>query len=186
MKTIEEVLALYQPEPLALPRCQLHMELIKPVKSYVFKNHALQLSAEVDYMTNEFRDVPRGKKRPTGFVFVLYTDDLGPLQKNAPGPMMLGPLSHIVSNPFNWHALRMNVAAYLSGKQVLRLHLQQISAGNHVYFPNYNAQLVETLLRHYAALNAPVPHIDATPVTGNVVPNFALKPYGQDLFTQTT
>lgn len=151
MRTIEEVLALYQPAPLALPRCPVHRDLIKPSKSFCYTSSEYGVSACVDHVGAEFREIPRGKKAPQGAVFVLYTDDLGPLDPSAPGPLMTGPLRMVTSNAYNWHALRMNAAALLSGKGVLRLHLQQLSWGNAIHFPRYNPELIRGVLIHYAA-----------------------------------
>jgi hypothetical protein len=151
MRDIEEILALYQPEPLPMPKHPLYAELLRPHRTNVFRSDKTGVSASVDLMLEDFRDLPRGKKRPAGMVFVLYTADREPLAQNAPGPMMLGPLAGIISNPYNWHALRMNVAAYLSGRDVLRLHLQQLSTGNAIHFPRYNPEVVERLLAHCSA-----------------------------------
>jgi hypothetical protein len=164
MLTIESLLARYQPEPLALPRCPVYAELIKPTKSFTYTGHGV--SASVDLVSEEYRELPRGKKKPAGFAFILYTDDLYLLDQGAPGPKMLGPLAQLTSNAFTWHALRLTAAAYLSGKAVLRLHLQQLSAGNQVHHPRYNPHLIAALFADYRQQASPVVAVPAQVLPG--------------------
>lgn len=166
MRSVEEVLALYQPEPLTIELCPLHEELLQR-KNYTFASTEYEVKAAVDHVSPEFREIPRGTKRPAGAVFVLYVADLHALDPLAPGPMMTGPLAGIISNAYNWHALCLNAAALLSKKQVQRLHLQQMAWGNPIHFPRYNRELVTAWLSHYATYaqeHLPLPAAEAAPV----------------------